>query len=301
MIRTKLRSALAAFRRLARGAEGRGFGGSAPSVDIAAPLTTQIISLWPEGAPGAEARRNEAERARDWWVKNVHSPSLTAFFPAREAANGAAVIIAPGGGHRELVFEAEGIEPARFLARLGVTAFALKYRLAREPGSTYDIERDAGADMRRAVRLVRSRAAEWAIDAARVGAMGWSAGGELAAMVAFRPVLGDPRASDPIERASARPDFLILVYPGDYAMPDEVPADAPQAFLVAASDDDGPARTIMSLWLKYRRAGVPVEAHLFAEGQHAFNMGARSSSRGVQDWPSRLVDWLADRRLLARR
>jgi len=215
MIRTKLRSALAAFRRLARGAEGRGFGGSAPSVDIAAPLTTQIISLWPEGAPGAEARRNEAERARDWWVKNVHSPSLTAFFPAREAANGAAVIIAPGGGHRELVFEAEGIEPARFLARLGVTAFALKYRLAREPGSTYDIERDAGADMRRAVRLVRSRAAEWAIDAARVGAMGWSAGGELAAMVAFRPVLGDPRASDPIERASARPDFLILVYPGD--------------------------------------------------------------------------------------
>jgi acetyl esterase/lipase len=281
MIRTKIRNALAAFQRFR------------PEADA--------IPLWRDGAPGSEARRNEPERARDWWVKNIHDPSLTPFLPARGMANGAAVIIAPGGGHRELVFGAEGVAPARFLAQLGVTAFALKYRLAHEEGSTYDLEKDAGADIRRAVRLVRTRAEEWGLDRSRIGVMGWSAGGELAAMAAFRSGAGDARSLDPIERASARPDFLVLVYPGDHAMPDEVAADAPQAFFVAASDDDGPARTIVSLWEKYRRAGVPAEVHLFAEGQHGFNMGARSSSRAVRDWPARLGDWLGDRRLLSRR
>jgi acetyl esterase/lipase len=292
MIRAKLRDASHALRRFAFGAQG-----GAPRGDPSA----QVIPLWREGAPGSEARRNEPERARDWWVKNIHNPSLTVFLPARGTANGAAVIVAPGGGHRELVFDAEGVAPARFLAQLGVTAFALKYRLAHEEGSTYEIEKDAGADIRRAVRLVRTRAEEWGLDRSRIGVMGWSAGGELAAMAAFRSGVGDARSFDPIERASARPDFLVLVYPGDYAMPDEVPADAPQAFFVAASDDDRPASTIVSLWEKYRRAGVPAEVHLFAEGQHAFNMGARSSSRAVRDWPARLGDWLADRRLLSRR
>jgi acetyl esterase/lipase len=292
MVRAKLRDASHALRRFAFGAQG-GASRGGPSA--------QVIPLWREGAPGSEARRNEPERARDWWVKNIHNPSLTAFLPARGRANGAAVIVAPGGGHRELVFDAEGVAPARFLARLGVTAFALKYRLAHEEGSTYDLEKDAGADIRRAVRLVRTRAEEWGLDRSRIGVMGWSAGGELAAMAAFRSGVGDARSFDPIDRASARPDFLVLVYPGDHAMPDEVPAAAPQAFFVAASDDDGPARTIVSLWEKYRRAGVPAEMHLFAEGQHGFNMGARSTSRAVRDWPARLGDWLADRRLLARR
>lgn len=251
--------------------------------------------MWRDGAPGSEARRNERESAKDWWVKNIHQPSLTAFFPVRGTAHGTAVIIAPGGGHRELVFDAEGAEPAQFLARTGVTAFALKYRLAHEEGSTYDLEKDTGADVRRAVRLVRSRAAEWGLDPSRVGVMGWSAGGELAAMVAFRAGAGDADSSDPVERASARPDFVILVYPGDYAMPEVLPLDAPPAFLLAASDDDGPARTLVSLWEKYRGAGIPAELHLFAEGQHGFNMGSRSTSRAVRDWPARLVDWLSDR------
>src|SRR4051794_35312843 len=117
------------------------------------------IPLWPNGAPGSESRRAEAEIAQDYWVRNIHDPSLTVYLPAPGKANGTAVVVVPGGGHRLLVFHAEGEEPAAFLANLGITAFALKHRLAREEGSPYSIERDARADAYRALRLVRSRAA----------------------------------------------------------------------------------------------------------------------------------------------
>ena len=95
------------------------------------------IALWPNGAPGFENRRNEPPTAKDYWVANIHNPSLTVYLPPKEKATGAAVVICPGGGHRLLVFNAEGDEPARYLASLGVTAFALKYRLGREEGSPY--------------------------------------------------------------------------------------------------------------------------------------------------------------------
>jgi acetyl esterase/lipase len=257
-----------------------------------------VIVLWPGGAPGSEARRQEPEKAKDWWVKNIHNPSLTVFAPRPGGASGTAVVIAPGGGHRELVFDPEGVEPARYLASLGVTAFALKYRLAREEGSPYDLERDTAADIRRAMRLVRSHAQEWGIDPDRIGVMGWSAGGEVAAMVAYRSVPGDRDAADPVERASAKPDFQIIIYPGDYGIPDVLPPDAPPAFFLAANDDPGPARTITTLLEKYRRAGIPAEVHLYAEGHHAFNMGARSNLVSIRGWPQRMADWLADRGLL---
>jgi acetyl esterase/lipase len=258
-----------------------------------------VIPLWEGGAPGSEARRGEPERAKDWWVRNIHNPSLTAYLPAPGASNGTAVVIAPGGGHRELVFNAEGVEPARYLAGLGVAAFALKYRLAREEGSPYDLERDAGADIRRAVRLVRRRAAELGVDPRRVGVMGWSAGGELAAMVAYGQAAGDPQAPDPTDRESARPDFQIVIYPGSYGIPESVPPDAPPAFFLAANDDTGPAQTITVLLEKYRRAGVPAEVHLYAAGQHAFNMGNRSRLVSIKNWPQRMADWLTDRGLLS--
>ena len=248
---------------------------------------------------GIRSESTEPEQAQDYWVKNIHDPSMTVFLPPPDKANGTAVVIAPGGGHRLLVYKAEGVEPAQYLASLGVTAFALKYRLAREEGSTYTIERDARADAYRALRLVRSRAKEWHIDPARVGMMGFSAGGEVVSLVAFGSGDGDPGAVDPIDRINGRPDFTISIYPGPLGVPDTIPKSAPPAFLAAASDDPCCAVPTIALLQKYRDAGVPVEAHIPATGGHGFNMGQRSKLKSVNTWPARLADWLSDRGLLA--
>jgi acetyl esterase/lipase len=258
------------------------------------------VPLWPGGAPGSESRRKEPEVARDYWVKNIHDPSLTVYLPTPDKATGAAVVVVPGGGHRELVFKAEGEEPAEFLAGLGVAAFALKYRLAREAGSTYAIEREARADVYRALRLVRSRATRWHLDPARVGVMGFSAGGELVGLVAFESGDGEAQAPDPVDRVNGRPDFTIFVYPGPLAVPASVPGTAPPAFLVAASDDPCCAVPTIKLLQQYRDAGLPVEAHIAARGGHGFNMGHRSPLRSVNTWPQRLADWLLDSGIAAR-
>src|SRR5262249_5332982 len=158
---------------------------------------------------------------------------------------------------------------------LGVAAFALKYRLGREPGSPYKPEIHAREDGIRAMRLVRSRAAEWGIDPKRVGIMGFSAGGEVASWVAYSPGEGDPNAADPIDRQTSRPDFQIMIYPGPLGIPDKLPKGVPPAFLLVANDDRGASRVVASLFQKYRDAGAPVEIHVFARGGHAFNMGDR--------------------------
>ena len=257
----------------------------------------QVIPLWPNGAPGFENRRHEPELARDYWVRHINNPSLTAFFPPPDKATGAAVVICPGGGHRELVFNAEGVDPARYFNQLGVAAFALKYRLARETNSPYTID-NAREDAQRAMRLVRHHAREWGVDPNRIGIMGFSAGGELTSMVTFGLTAGNPNATDPVDRASCRPDFLIEIYPGSLGTPESVPTNAPPAFFLGAMDDPGPAQTITGMLEKYRQAGVPVEVHLFAKGSHAFNMGYRSKLATIKNWPQRLTDWLADNNLL---
>ncbi|MDP4247938.1 MAG: alpha/beta hydrolase [Bacteroidota bacterium] len=257
----------------------------------------RVIHLWANGAPGYESRRNEPEEAKDYWVKNVQNPSLTAYLPPKEKANGAAVVICPGGGHRLLVYNAEGRDPALFLNSLGVTCFVLKYRLFREDKSPYSIE-TVRQDAYRAMRLVRSLAREYALDTARIGIMGFSAGGEVVAQVAYASGMGDPHAADPIDRLNGRPNFQMLVYPGPLGVPDVVPPDAPPAFLIAADDDECCSPPVIRLLEKYREARVPVEAHILAHGNHAFNMGYRSDLRSVKSWPQRLADWLEDNNLL---
>jgi len=254
----------------------------------------QVIPLWDKGAPGFESRRDEPEQHQDWWYKNIHNPSLTVFLPASGKSNGAAVIVAAGGGHRELVFNPEGVEPAQYLASLGITAFALKYRLFREPGSKYTIANTA-EDIRRAMRTVRARAAEWGLDPKRIGVMGWSAGGEVAALVAYPPVGGDASSADPVERVSARPDFEILIYPGPLGIPEKIPADAPPLFLLGAADDEYVADVLFELTRKYHESGASIETHIYAQGKHAFNMGQRSKYVSIRNWPARLAEWLQDR------
>lgn len=253
-----------------------------------------IVPLWENGTPGFEDRRHEAEQAASYWVKNVHNPSITVFLPPKEKATGAAVIVCPGGGFKELGYLGEGVAPAMYLTNFGIAAFALKYRLPRETNSPYSLPTHALQDGQRAMRLVRHHAKEWGIDPDRIGMMGFSAGGEVVSFTTYNPGEGDPDAKDPIDRVSASPNFQIMIYPGPLGIPETVPTNAPPSFWLAANDDRQPARTISEILPKYRAARVPMEVHLFAKGGHAFNMGNRSKLTTIKGWPSRLADWLTD-------
>lgn len=256
-----------------------------------------VVALWPNGAPGFENRKDEPEQAKDWWVRNVHNPSITAYLPPKGMATGAAVVICPGGGHRNLVFNSEGKQAAAYFNSIGVAAFVLKYRLFREENSPYTDEH-ARQDGFRAMRLVRSRAADWHLDPKRIGIMGFSAGGELAAWVSFGKGEAQRAAADPVERYSARPDFQVLIYPGPLAVPESVQPTAPPAFLLAANDDECCSEPVLALAQQYRKAKIPVEAHLYAQGNHAFNMGNRSTLGSIHNWSQRLTDWLKDNKWL---
>src|SRR5882672_6533037 len=194
------------------------------------------IPLWPKGPPGFEDRHSEPEEARGYSIHNIHNPSITVFLPPKEKATGAGVLICPGGGHRELVFKAEGTEPAEYLNNLGIAAFVLKYRLARETNSPYSLQKHPREDSQRAMRLIRVRAAEWNLDTNRIGVMGFSAGGEVAALLVYSPIAGDPAATEPIERMDCHSDFQISIYPGPLGIPDQIPANVPPAFFVVAND-----------------------------------------------------------------
>ncbi|HEY1806149.1 MAG TPA: alpha/beta hydrolase [Terracidiphilus sp.] len=260
---------------------------------LSAQTPPQVIHLWEKGAPGFENRKDIPEQAQDYWVRNVNDPSITVFLPPKDKANGTAVVIAPGGGFRELVFNAEGVQAAQFFNSIGVTAFALKYRLPGEANSPYTKE-NVQQDAYRAIRLVRSRAQQWGIDPHRVGMLGFSAGGEVVSMVAYAPGDGDAAAPDPIDRLNGRPDFQMMVYPGG-GVPDTVPANAPPAFLLVANDDQyGCDKVTLEFYEKLHAAGVPVEAIFLPQGKHAFNMGDRSKLVTVNTWPQRLADWMKD-------
>ena len=258
--------------------------------------------LWPNGAPGSEGR-SAPEKVRvtdagDHVVSSVHRPSITFFLPKPQVATGAAIVIAPGGGHRELWIDHEGYAVAEWLRERGIAAFVLKYRLAREEGSTYTIEQHALWDIQRAIRTVRVNARQLGIDPARIGVMGFSAGGELAARAAMSDLDGDPGASEAIDRQSSRPNFQVLIYPGSSSAL-TVAKTSPPVF-IAAGYNDRPdiSKGMAELYLKYKEAGVPAELHLYAGAGHGFGLRAtnRSASAG---WPERMVEWMRDLKLIS--
>ncbi len=258
------------------------------------------IPLWKNGAPGFENKKDEPELAKDWWVRNINNPSLTVFLPPKEKANGAAVIICPGGGHMNLVYNAEGVDPAKYFTNLGVTAFVLKYRLYKQDSSVYTIE-NTKQDVFRAMRLVRSKAKDFGIDTARIGVMGFSAGGELAGWVSYHYNEKHFASNDAIDALNAKPAFSILIYPGPAIVADPVTLQMPPAFMLAASDDSCCSEPIVKLLALYRQQKVSAEVHLYAQGSHAFNMGYRSQLASLKSWPQRLTDWLNDNNWLKKK
>ena len=232
------------------------------------------------------------------------------------------MVVAPGGGHTQLVMEKEGWEIADWLNSQGIAAFVLKYRLAKAPNSTYSLDKEVYADAARSVRLVRSRAKEWGVDPGRIGFIGFSAGGEVAGMIETRFDAGKPDSPDPIERVSSRPDFNILIYP--YYRPGSVPArgpgrgqqaadpsapiqiapnasfpipkDAPQVFMVCADDDRSHVEPTVKFYLELEANHIPAEMHIYAFGEHGFALRpTKRPGAPVESWTGRLTDWLADR------
>lgn len=258
----------------------------------------EAIALWAKGAPGSEARTAEAEEVAGSNVCNVHNPSITPYVPAADKATGTAVIICPGGGHSKLCLGHEGYALAEWFRDRGIAAFVLKYRLAREKGSKYTVQDHAMADTRRAIRLVRSRASEWHLKADRVGILGFSAGGELAAYAAMKSDAGNKDAADPIERHSSRPDFQALIYPGSTGR-FKVEAGMPRAFLAAGINDRPDiSEGLATLYLKYKAAKVPAELHLFANAGHGFGYRHDAKPSAAARWVDRFAEWLGDSGLL---
>ena len=260
----------------------------------------QVVLLWPAGAPGSEGKTgDEVVRVVNGEnvVNNVHKPSIVVYLPAMEKGTGAAVVIAPGGGHSDLWADHEGHNVAKWLRDNGVAGIVVKYRLARQKESTYTVEGHAFPDMLRAIRVVRSRAAEWGIDPARVGVMGFSAGGELAALAATRYDEGNQSAADPVDRLSSKPAFQALIYP---AIPKDMKlsVETPPAFLLCGENDrQNISQGLPELYLAMKRAKASAELHVLAGVGHGFGM---RETRGPA-WAPGFFKWLEGRGLLKRK
>ncbi len=275
-----------------------------------------VIPLWPEGAPGAKYIGPEKQDRGN--ISAVSEPTLTYFAPAVDRPNGTAIIICPGGGYSRLAFDREGIQYARWLSSLGVTSFVLKYRM-KEFGHPAPLQ-----DVLRAIRLVRSRAAEFKIAPDRIGIMGSSAGGHLAgsASTLFDHASGKTGAE--LDAVSARPDFAILLYPvitmqdpathagsrksllGPSPTPElmellslekQVTANTPPTLLIHTQlDKTVPAENSLLYLQALIRAKVPGELYVFEHGSHG--MGMRAGLGTASDWPKRAEQWLQERGLL---
>jgi endo-1,4-beta-xylanase len=256
-----------------------------------------IVPLWPNGAPGFEARKSEAETVKrkgdvEQSVSNVHNPSLTVYLPSKEKASGAGIVICPGGGHSVLAIEHEGHNIGHWLADNGIAGFVLKYRLAREKGSPYKIEEHAYQDAQRALRLVRSKAKDWNVQ--KLGIMGFSAGGDLVLYSSTKFDAGKPDAVDVIERESSRPDFQVAVYP---AIPKNLnfAKNNPPAFLACGNQDrQNISEGLATLYLNMKKAGVNTELHIYASVGHGYGLRNKNASQRIATWPARVKEWMSD-------
>jgi acetyl esterase/lipase len=265
------------------------------------------IPLYKGVAPGSENDKQKEKwgKVRDDYVaRNVTSPTLTPFLPAKDKATGAAVIIAPGGGFMVLAMNIEGIQVAKYLSERGIAAFVLKYRLRPSPESEKEMQADmsrmmGGArppadrpppsapplaldDAQQALKMVRSRAAEWSVDPKRVGMIGFSAGAMTTLATALR--------NDP----AARADFIGLIYGPLSSL--QVPEPTPPLFVAIAADDGLIGTGDFGLIKSWRDAKAPVEFHLYERGGHGFGMRKQGAPSDL--WADQFYMWMKSRNLL---
>jgi endo-1,4-beta-xylanase len=215
----------------------------------------------------------------------LDAPFLTVFLPPANRRNGASVIIAPGGANIMLMYGAEGVDIAERYNDWGVTAFVLTYRLSPRYSENARV-----LDGIRAVQMVRSHAAAWKLDPARIGYIGFSAGSNMGRSVVAAAKAGDPAAADPVERVSSKPDYLALVYGAGRATPGENLKEFPPTFLVSAAGDQGPSIGNAQLFMDLTRAGTVAEIHVYQKGRHGFGSGFGSPEFG--DWMPALKHFL---------
>lgn len=272
------------------------------------------IYLWPEGAPLAQGTAEEDK------------PSITIYFPAKEKTSGAGVLICPGGGYVALALGHEGWQVAKWYNEMGVTAAILRYRLGTWDHKKYKHPAPF-MDVTRAMRLFRSKAKEYGINPEKIGVMGFSAGGHLASCLSTMFDGGNPKAKDPIEKVSSKPNFSVLVYPvisfrskhafefgrgvllGDNADPKLVDSMStetrvtpltPPTFLMHAADDNVKCENSLLYFTALRENNVPSEIHIYERGGHGYGLYPAERMKGgnperIADWPERLKNWLKNR------
>lgn len=283
------------------------------------------IRLWPGEAPGSEGLqltetitdRSTDPKVRDRAITGVSTPSIIPFLPRPGQASGAAALILAGGGYRHVTFDKEGLDIARWLNSLGVAAFVLKYRL---PGEGHRQRQYVPLqDAQRAIRIIRHRAGEWGLDATRVGAIGFSAGGHAAATLATRPGTSVYQPVDAADRLDAAPGFLLLGYPvismkdgvthlgsrenllgpspspemiAEFSADRHVTGATPRTFTVLTHDDSVSSENSVLFYEALKATGVEAETHIFRAGGHGY--GIRNATGSLASWPQLAGDWLQE-------
>lgn len=269
-----------------------------------------VFKLWPIGAPGETGDAGDEHRlppreeaSKVIRLTNVTGPTLTLYPAPESSANGAAVVICPGGGYNILAWDLEGTEIAGWLNSIGVTAVILKYRVPRRDDD--EPHKAPMQDGQRAMRLVRHNAKAWGIDPRRIGMLGFSAGGHLTVMTGM---YWDASSYDPVDEAdqlSSRPDFMIPIYAAYLGGKKDgtklnslvrVNAQTPPTFMAVTWDDDNRGLHAALLLAELKKAGVPAEAHIFSKGGHGY--GLRPSDNPVSGWPQLCEKWMRTSGLL---
>jgi acetyl esterase/lipase len=284
------------------------------AVRLSAAEPAVVVPLWPNGAPGeketlgpeqdqTKPNENLVAGKRVIRLGNVSIPSISVYQPPPDKRTGTTVVVCPGGGYQILAMDLEGTEVCDWLNSIGVTGVLLKYRVPKRAG----LEKHVAAlqDAQRAISLVRNRAEEWGIDPKKIGVLGFSAGGHLAAVVSNQSESRSYPISDQADSTSCRPDFSILVYPayltvkeqGDrIALELNLTSNTPPTFIAMTEDDPIRVETALFYAAALKKVNVPFELHIYPTGGHGY--GLRPSKDLVTTWPQRATEWIRSRGLL---